>query len=68
MSAEEAESGRPLLSVIVVSRDTKRPGGRFYNLGKEIDLVEPGEDEDAFVRRQTRRVYDYWQREGGGHP
>jgi len=60
ISSTEAEAGRPLLSVIVVSRDTGRPGGGFYNLGQELHLVEPGEDEDVFVGRQTERVYDYW--------
>ena len=66
ISSEEAKAGRPLLSVIVVSRDTGLPGAGFFNLGKELHLVQPGEDEDAFTRRQTRRVYDYWQQKGGG--
>lgn len=65
ISSEEADNGRPLLSVIVVSRDTKLPGGGFYNLGQEKHLVEPGEDEAAFVTRQTRRVYEYWRPKGG---
>jgi hypothetical protein len=65
ISSDEAHEGRPLLSVIVVSRDTKLPGGGFYNLGKELRLVQPGESEDEFIRRQTERVYDYWQSKGG---
>jgi hypothetical protein len=66
ISSEEAHAGRPLLSVIVVSQDTKRPGGGFYNLGKELGLLQPGETEDRFIDRQTERVYDYWQAEGRG--
>ena len=64
ISSEEAASGRPLLSVIVVSRDTGLPGGGFFNLGQELHLVEPGEDEDSFVTRQTQRVFEYWQSKG----
>lgn len=60
ISSAEARAGRPLLSVIVVSRDSGRPGGGFLTLGQELHLLEPGEDEDSFVRRQTERVYDYW--------
>ena len=65
ISSEEAHAGRPLLSVIVVSRDTKLPGGGFFNLGKDLHLIEPGESEEAFIERQTDRVYDYWQMKGG---
>ena len=63
ISSEEAQDGRPLLSVIVVSRDTKLPGGGFYNLGKELHLLDPGESEEAFIGRQMERVFDYWQGE-----
>ena len=64
ISAEEAEAGRPLLSAIVVSRDTGLPGGGFFNLGQQLHLVEPTEDEDTFIARQTQRVFDYWQLKG----
>lgn len=64
VSSEEAHAGRPLLSVIVVSQDTKLPGGGFYNLGKELGLLESGETEEHFINRQAERVYDYWQAEG----
>ena len=64
ISSEEARDGRPLLSVIVVSRDTKLPGGGFYNLGSDLHLLEPGESEEAFIERQTQRVFDYWQSKG----
>lgn len=47
--------------MIMVSRDTKLPGGGFYNLGKDLHLLEPGKAEEVFIRRQTQRVYDYWQ-------
>jgi alkylated DNA nucleotide flippase Atl1 len=64
ISSEEAAQGRPLLTVIVVSRETGLPGGGFFNLGQELHLVKPGEDEDAFVARQTQRVFEYWQSKG----
>ena len=64
ISSEEAKAGRPLLSVIVVSRDTNLPGGGFYNLGEQLGLLEPGETEETFINRQTELVYDYWQTRG----
>lgn len=64
ISEKEAAEGRPLLSAIVVSRDTKMPGEGFYSLGLQHGLVEPGEDEEAFAHRQMRRVYEYWQAKG----
>jgi hypothetical protein len=64
ISTQEAEDGRPLLSAIVVSRDSKLPGEGFFTLGQELQKVERGEDESAFARRQMRRVYEYWQAKG----
>lgn len=64
ISSQESEDGRPLLSAIVVSRDSKLPGEGFFTLGQELRLVEPGEDEVAFARRQMRRVYEYWHSKG----
>ena len=61
ISAEEVEAGRPMLSAIVVSRDSKLPGEGFFNLGQELHRVDAGEDEAAFAGRQMRRVYEYWQ-------
>jgi hypothetical protein len=63
ISEDEVAAGRPMLSAIVVSRDTMLPGHGFFSLGQELHLVEPGEDEMAFAIRQIKRVHEYWSRE-----
>jgi hypothetical protein len=45
ISDNEVAEGRPMLSAIVVTRDTKMPGEGFFNLGRELHVVQPGEDE-----------------------
>jgi len=60
ISEDEVAAGRPMISAIVVSRDTMLPGHGFFKLGQELDRVEPGEDEMAFAIRQIRRVHEYW--------
>ena len=59
----EVAAGRPMLSAIVVSKDTMLPGRGFFTLGQQLRRTEPGEDEIAFAIRQIRRVHDYWSRE-----
>ena len=49
-----------MLSAIVVSRDTKMPGEGFFNLGRELHVVQPDEDEVTFANRQIRQVHEYW--------
>jgi hypothetical protein len=60
ISSDETEAGRPMLSAIVVSRETKLPGEGFFKLGVELHRVDENEDEEAFARRQMERVYDYF--------
>lgn len=60
ISTEEVANGRPMLSAIVVSRDTMLPGHGFYDLGKQLRQVPDGEDEMAFAVRQIQGVHDYW--------
>ena len=61
VSEDEVAAGRPMISAIVVSRDDMLPGKGFYNLGKQLHLVQPDEDEIAFAIRQIRRVHEYWR-------
>jgi hypothetical protein len=64
ISEDEVANGRPMLSAVVVSRDTMLPGYGFFTLGQQLRQVEPGEDDMAFAIRQIRRVHDYWQGQG----
>jgi hypothetical protein len=58
ISTDEVANGRPMLSAIVVSKDDMLPGRGFFNLGHELNQVDPGEDEIGFAVRQIRRVHD----------
>ena len=60
ISEDEVSERRPMLSAIVVSRDTMLPGKGFFNLGQQLRQTQPGEDETAFAVRQIKRVHQYW--------
>lgn len=60
ISEDEVAAGRPMISAIVVSKGTMLPGHGFFNLGQELHLVDPGDDEIGFAVRQIKRVHDYW--------
>lgn len=68
ISEDEVAAGRPMLSAIVVSKDTMLPGRGFFNIGEELRQTEPGEDEVGFAVRQIKRVHDYWSLEGTTSP
>lgn len=61
ISEDEIAAGRPMLSSIVVSKDTKLPGRGFFNLGEQLRQTRPGEDEIAFAVRQIRQTHAYWK-------
>ncbi len=71
ISLLEHTAGRPLLSVVAVSKTTGQPSHGLFDLavlhdqGKTeckcgVPLVEPGEDDPAFVARQMRLVRLTW--------
>ncbi len=60
ISEDEVAAGRPMISAIVVSRDTMLPGHGFFTLGQQLRQTDPGEDDMAFAIRQIRRVHDFW--------
>ena len=64
ISEDEIAAGRPMISAIVVSKDTMLPGHGFFNLGQELHQIDPGEDEIGFAVRQMRKVHEYWRTRG----
>lgn len=62
ISEDEIAAGRPMISAIVVSKDTMLPGHGFFNLGQELRRTQPDEDEIGFAVRQIKRVHEFWQR------
>ena len=63
INADEVAAGRPVISAIVVSKDTMLPGTGFFKLGQESRQTLPEEDEIGFAIRQIKRVHEYWSRE-----
>ena len=62
INRQEHAAGRPLMSAIVVSKDTMRPGRGFYTCAKDLGAYSGGDDEGYWVG-ELRRVYDFWAKE-----
>lgn len=60
ISTDEHDSGRPLLSALVVHKKDKKPGGRFFDLAKELGKQKRDEDEDSFYADELKSVFDKW--------
>ena len=61
ISDDEAEAGRPMLSVVCVSA-AGSPGSGLYGLARQMGRLEEGADEEAFWRDELKAVYDTWRR------
>ena len=59
INREEMQMNRPMLSAVVVQKDTLRPGRGFFNLAQSLGLMADG-DEERFYSQELRRVHDYW--------
>lgn len=55
----ERELGRPMLSAVVVHKDTLMPGQGFFTLARELGFLV-GNDKDRFYIQELRKVHDYW--------
>ncbi len=59
----EIESGRPMLSAVVVREEEDRsygaPGEGFYQLARERDIFR-GDNKYIFWVSELSRVYNYW--------
>jgi hypothetical protein len=59
----EHQQGRPLLSVLVVNRDTRLPSAGFFTLARQLGrFTGPNtpEAKKTFAEEETRRVYAAW--------
>jgi len=62
VSLHEHEHGRPLLSAVVVSRDTRLPGSGFFALMRLLGFGD-AEDEALFAR-ELGNVHEHWAASG----
>ena len=60
VSVNEHDQGRPMLSALAVPVSGK-PGPGFYELARDLGLLEAGADELRFWETQKRQVYEIWQ-------
>lgn len=67
ISEYEHKQGDPLLSVVVVNKETKVPGDGFFKLAKELGLYEGSltnkEQKDEFFIFELNRAHNFWVRE-----
>lgn len=60
ISTVEHRQGRPLLSAVVVSSTSQRPGGGFFKMAKQNGVQGPDEVNKTFFAAELNRVRDYW--------
>ena len=59
INRHERELGRPMLSAVVVHKDTLMPGQGFFTLGRALGLFV-GNDKDKFYIQELYKVHEYW--------
>lgn len=61
ISEDEVKNGRPMLSALVVSSVTFRPGDGFYYWARELGRLGAGEDKADFWDKEREAVYQAWK-------
>jgi hypothetical protein len=59
MNHAERAAGRPLLSAVVIAKETGKPGEGFFTCARELKRYA-GRDDLAYWVQELRRVHDYW--------
>ena len=64
----ELRAGKPLLSAVVIHKDTDRmPGDGFFRIAWEMGQYKEGEPEE-YWRQELERVWNYWADGRWHHP
>jgi hypothetical protein len=61
LNRSEHESGRPLLSSIVVHKGTAMPGDGFFICACELGRCDKAADHAHFAHAEQERVFSYWE-------
>ncbi len=62
ISALEHFFGRPMLSAVVVRKDTGEPGDGFFELAESLGKFNPASQaRSSFWRQEVQDVYNTWQ-------
>ncbi len=57
----EAGNGRPLISAVVIGKETGMPGQGFFKCARDLRRYD-GKDDLAYWLTELRQVFDYWSR------
>ena len=63
ISDDESEAGRPLLSAIVVDKNSGLAGPGFFKLVRDRKLLAKTSKsaERTFLNKEKTKVFDYWK-------
>lgn len=61
ISRAEQQTGRPLLTVVVIRNDINMPGEGFFTLARNLAAQPTGMDNFQFFIEELRRAHDYWR-------
>jgi hypothetical protein len=63
ISEEEHDAGRPMLSALVVEKDTGMPSSGFYNLARDSGLLSGTTKtaKKAFLSKEQTKLFDCWK-------
>ena len=64
INREEHKHGRPLLSAVVVQKESGHPGTGFFELARELGKQKPDEDNQVFFANELKKVFDVWMAAG----
>lgn len=59
INQHEQELDHPMLSAVVVHKESLKPGQGFFTLARSLGLFV-GNDKDRFYIHELRKVHDYW--------
>ena len=57
INRHEHSYNRPMLSAVVVRKNTKKPGPGFFKCARSLGKLREGEDEEKFWRDELESVY-----------
>lgn len=60
ISEHEMSKGRPVLSVLIVNKNTKKPGKGFTNLFSNSSSLKI---DKAFIKGHQQECFSFWQKE-----
>jgi len=59
INSHERGQGHPVLSSVVIQKDSHMPGQHFFEFCRDIGLLK-SEEEDEFYIREQSKVYVFW--------